>query len=179
MSTKNVKKQRLLLSHHLKLVAKLTLYTSLVAAVVLLFVLFMIKGPEAGSYADLIRSYTITRQNLWLILLLSGLAMLVLIGGITWLVCLYSSSLVAGPVYRFARNLEAATKAEPVLKIRSGDALQEVSDQLISCVDNLNKHYSELDGLVDQALAALEKDEDGEFKNAIKALEERVEMARL
>lgn len=140
----------------LKLVARLALGTSLVALAVLLAVIWLLGNGSGATYFETVRTYAATQKNLPTALLLSALGILALVSAVTWLVALYSSFRIAGPLYRFARNLELAHTTLELPAIRRDDGLQEESRQLLASVEALRQHYRSLAQLVEQAQRQLD-----------------------
>jgi hypothetical protein len=76
--------------------------------------------------------------------MLIGGALIVLVAGlITWIITLYSSARVAGPLYRFSRNIELEIEHGPVetTRIRKGDSFQGLSNKLARAAEGLAKYY--------------------------------------
>ena len=141
-------------SMHLKLVAKVALITSVVAALVLIFVTFIVGGEGGDSYFELIQAHRISQDKLDMAMLLAGLFLIGFVATITGVIALYASFRVAGPMYRFCRDLELSPISDAPLGIRKEDYLQEVSDELLNSIAVLREHYSELEEVVDQVSAA-------------------------
>ena len=93
---------------HLRWVAKIALSVGALAGVGLLLELFLITDGKGTEYGWIILSNNLTRENLGPAILIFGLAMTVLASVITWLISLYGSFLIAGPLFRFAQNLKNA-----------------------------------------------------------------------
>src|SRR4030065_873565 len=91
---------------HLKLVAKITLLVGAAACAGLILTLMSISHQSGSSYAETIRSFSLTREHLGTRLLVAGLFLVAFAAVITWLIALYSSFRIAGPLYRSACNLE-------------------------------------------------------------------------
>lgn len=137
-------------------------YLSLVLAGIALigFVLVVgYLGQTAGAdYRTVIASYTLTQQNLGTALLLVGLVMTAVVGVLTWLITLYSTFRVAGPLFRFARNLEQLIAAGPggLIPIREEDALQEDWGLLRDNAEALAEHYRAMREAVQRARRVLD-----------------------
>ena len=111
--------------------------TSLLAGLVLLGVVFWIGDSGGSSYFDVVRAHVLTQRQLGPALLVGGLILLVLVAAITWLVALYGSFRIAGPLYRFTRNLRQADATAPQ-GIRHDDGLQATSTHLQRAWENLH-----------------------------------------
>ena len=131
-------------------VAKVSLFTGVGAMIILAVLLVFLGKSGDGNYFDLIRAHSLTRHQLGDVMLLGGALSLVVIGLSAWLIALYASFRIAGPLYRFQENLDAARDRQPLLNIRQGDALQDVSNELQHAVRLLYAHYDEISLLVDE-----------------------------
>ncbi|WP_210397870.1 hypothetical protein [Motiliproteus sediminis] len=139
----------------LKLVGKISLWFSLVAFIGLTAVVILAGVPEA-DYLETLRSLSNTRDRLPLVMLAGGLVLAVGTGVTTWLITLYSTFRVAGPLYRFSRNLESGIRSGkvPQIRIRGNDQLQQECDLLQQSVGQLYAHYRHIDALTVAALNA-------------------------
>lgn len=133
-------------AHHVRLVGKLGLGVGVAAGTVLLFALSLITHYSGGSYGQIIGAQDLTRQYLGPAMLVAGLAVLAIVGVMTWLIALYSSFRIAGPLYRFSRNLELACSIGPIvpIKIREGDALQKEAQQVEDALSTVRSHLADL-----------------------------------
>ncbi len=138
----------------LALVGKISLWFSLVALIGLFGVVW-IAGSAGGDYLGQIQSLALARKNLPLIMLSGGLLLALGTGLTTWVIVLYSSFRIAGPLYRFSQNLEqGVSQGEvPRVPIRSKDLLQAESLFLQDTVSTLYGHYADLDRVAEQAAA--------------------------
>ena len=144
---------------HARLIARIALASGLLAAIVLLALIYALTGGSADDYSALVRSHTLTERNLAPAMLVAGLVLLAAAGALVWLAALYTSFRVAGPLYRFARNMEAACRGGEVTGIRRRDCLQQTSRQLAGSARRFRAHYEELRAVaarLEQALAAAE-----------------------
>jgi len=68
----------------------------------------------------------------------------VMAGLMTWFILLYSSARIAGPLFRFRKNLELEINEGPVptIQLRKGDYLQDLSGKLSNTVEHLSERYS-------------------------------------
>ena len=143
----------------LKLVGKISLWFSLVAAMGLMAVIW-IAGSVDEDYLGQIHHLAATRKNLPLVMLLGGLLLAIGTGITTWLITLYSTFRVAGPVYRFSSNLKLGVlQGEvPQISIRDTDQLQTENQLLQQSVSLLYQHYAALDQAAEQLLDELDRD---------------------
>lgn len=174
---------RRLRSLHLQLVSRLSLLTGLAASLALVVLILVLVGEGGNDYETIIRSYNISQENLGTGLLITGLLLLSLVGFITWLITLYSSFRLAGPLYRFARNFEAALQGQSgIFGIRGEDCLQDVSQELLSSVEGLQRHYQATQQVLDELDGLLDKGEPGHeeaLRQAVTRLKEHVDHVRL
>lgn len=139
---------------HLKLVSQVALGIGVLAAASFLLLVATLKTDPFGHYADIIASFRLTRQNLLPATLLTALVLLTATGLVTWLVALYSSFRIAGPLYRFARNLEATIAdgpGRPLRPIRRTDELHAEAAALRAASTALAQQYATMRSLVDRA----------------------------
>ena len=161
----------------LKLVSRVALLTSLGSIILLVVSVLFLTDLTGNSYAEIVYSHSVTQKNLKPVLLISGLCLLVFVTFITWLITLYSSFRIAGPLFRFAQNLKQAGKGIKPIGIREGDALQDVSRLLLESVTSLHSHYQDIDKHVAQILGDLDKLQErnvASLESEIKALKKRV-----
>lgn len=166
---------------HLKLVAKISLAVGAVAVLSLLGALTILGPNGADSYEAIVRSNAITSEHLGTIMLLAGLALVAIAGVLTWLIALYSSFRIAGPLYRFSQNLRLASAGDsaPLVDLRHGDSLQRQAACIENAVANLRSHYTTIEELACHAGAALERRDAAAYADAIaqlKALDAKVRL---
>lgn len=145
---------------HLKWVAKIALSVGALAGIALLLALFLITDDKGVEYGHIIFNDNLTRQNLGPAMLVFGLAMAVMASFITWLISLYTSFRIIGPLFRFSRNLKMAVEhpsAVPVA-IRQTDMLQRESKEFEASLVRLGEHYRCLREALDHARQTLPAD---------------------
>lgn len=172
-----------LIFFHLKLVAKIALSVGAVACAGLLVVLLLITDDKGSSYGQIISAYSLARQQLEPAMLVFGLTAIVFAGITTWLIALYSSFRIAGPLFRFSRNLEMEIKrgsAAPV-PIRSTDQLQCEWREFDASVTALRGHYAALREALDDVRQSLQDGADppAGMRQAVDRLKEVEHRARL
>lgn len=168
-----------LIFFHLKLVAKISLGVGTVAVLSLLISLLLISGPADDTYSAIIRTNSMTRDNLGKVMLTIGLMLVAIAGVITWLITLYSSFRIVGPLYRFTQNLKLAGTSDSsrLIELRKGDALRDQSANIQRAVANLRDHYAQVEQVSGEALAAFDKGDAAAYEDAVsrlKALDEKV-----
>jgi len=141
---------------HVKLISKVAIFTSLCASVVLLTLLFVISEEGQGNYLQIIQAHTITRQQLSSSMLVAVLLLLAIIGISVWLISLFSSFRIAGPLYRLTQNLQAALSFSNQQDIRHDDALQDIAREVRDSAEHLKQHYQLLDELIKKIDSSLE-----------------------
>jgi hypothetical protein len=166
---------------HFKLVAKVSLAVGSLAVLALLAVLTLITGDSGQSYGAIIESHSLTRQHLGAAMLIAGLLLVAITGFITWLIALYSTFRVNGPLYRFAQNLKLAGASDTValIELRKGDALAKQADGIKQAVSTLRQHYAGMKIASDQASSALVAGNAAQYADAIARLKELDEKARV
>lgn len=163
-----------LLIFHFKLVGRVALIAGAMSFGVLLAVLLFISDPAGESYWHVVRSHSITRQSLGTSLLLAGCLLVLAVAFITWLFSLYASFRIAGPLYRFARNLEQLTEegTARLVPIRQDDQLQDEAKKLQEAAQRLEAHYHDVSVATDRARAAIDGSDAGELAQAVATLRE-------
>ncbi len=149
----------------LQLVSRIAGVTGLVALLVLGAVVWWLTDAGGDSYFEVIRAHVLTRRQLGPAMLLAGLFLLALVALITWLFALYGSFRIAGPLYRFTRNLQQAER-EPPLGIRRDDSLQATSAHLQQAWADLHRLRRELDAASRAAQAALAAGDEQAWQQA-------------
>lgn len=133
-----------------KIISRIAMATTLAAGVVLIVAVLLFKDNQGLDYFSLVQSYTVTEKNLDAMLLMAGLFLLFCVGAVSWMLALYASFRMAGPLFRMARNLEVAPYSRDLPNIRKRDCLQDVSQQLHAAVAMLHDHYSCIGSQLDQ-----------------------------
>jgi hypothetical protein len=145
---------------HVKWVAKIALTVGAVAWVVLLLLIFLVKDDQGTNYAQIIYNHSLTRQALGPSILIFGLVMVAIASIATWFIALYSSFRIAGPLFRFSRNLKRIIEdalAVP-MAIRQTDMLQREWNEFDASQAKLREHYGALRDALDQCEQALHAD---------------------
>ena len=143
---------------HLRWVSKIAFWIGSTAAVGLIIVLFFLTNEIGTGYEELIHSRSLAQHQLGPALLIGGIFLVSFGALLTWLISLYSSFRVAGPLFRLTRNLAASIGQHPEkpISIRAADRLQEEAALLESSLGVLANHYRGLRDEVDQALQQTE-----------------------
>ncbi len=149
---------------HLKRVAGIALCVSAAACTGMLVALMLVSEDTGISYAQMIGSYSLTSRNLGWSLLVFGSAIIAVTGITTWLISLYSSFRIAGPLYRFSRNLEIGIEQWPAVPqpIRRADQLQRESKALNAGVSALRGHYDDVRRALQEVERSLQTGPAGE-----------------
>lgn len=111
---------------HLRWVSKIPLWIGATAAVGLVIDLFFITGDAGTAYGELIHSRNLAQHQLGPALLIGGIFLVSFGALLTWLIALYSSFRVAGPLFRLTRNLKGSIghRPEKPISVRATDRLQ-------------------------------------------------------
>ncbi len=170
-----------LIFFHLKLVAKVGVAVAALAALALVMVVLLITNGAGDSYDAVIRSNSLTREHLGIAMLVAGLVLVVVAGLITWLIALYSSFRVAGPLYRFSQNLKLANTRDAVelTALRRGDALTAQAAGIQQAVAALHQHQADLDAAVKDAANALSTGRAEQYAAALARLKMLDDKVRL
>lgn len=141
-----------------QLVAKIALIIGGVSCLAMVLALNFITDKSGVSYDTIIRSYSLGRQHLGPTLLVEGLCLVSFAGVFTWMVALYAGFYIAGPLFRFARNLEEFIAKGPVtpLPTRQKDKLKQEEQQMLRSIIRLQNHYGAMRAATETALAQLD-----------------------
>ena len=169
---------------HLKWMAKIALGVAALAGIGLLLALFLITDGKGTEYGRIIFADNLTRQNLGPVLLVFGLAMVLIASMVTWLISLYSSFRIAGPLFRFSQNLKNAIEhpAAMPLAIRQTDMLQREWQEFEASLVRLGEHYRRLREALEQARQTLPADSGPDLvalRQAVARLRERERLVQL
>jgi hypothetical protein len=129
------------LRRQLRLAARAALGVSLFALLTLMGTLYFLFRGQSDSYYQVIASLTRSQDQLITAMLLGGAIIVLVAGLMVWFIVLYSSARIAGPLYRFTRNVELEINEGLVqtVQLRKGDYLQELSDKLANAVTSLRQ----------------------------------------
>ncbi|HIJ84999.1 MAG TPA: hypothetical protein HPQ00_12460, partial [Magnetococcales bacterium] len=136
---------------HLHLVAKLSLWTGLSSGIVFAAVLFYLDIGQGNDYASLFHSLVMTRHHLKPVLLISGALLLASTGVVTWMIAIYSTYRVAGPLHQFTQTLKRQIEDGPcsVGHLRGTGDLESERLRLAGAANRLQYHYDGISELVD------------------------------
>lgn len=161
-------------SVQLRIVARVALAIALVSVVELVILLFLLNDSSGANYWQKIRSHSVTYSYLRPAMGIAGLSIFAFAGGITWVVALLYSFRVAGPLFRFARNLEGDLAEDGNLHpIRASDEFQAECRQLRSTLLGLREHRGKLADLANVVL-----DSESNPDAAAEALHKLIEVQR-
>lgn len=134
-----------------KWVARIALTFGAIASIGLLQEIILFTDEKGTDYAHIISNHGLTRQSLEPAILVFGLVMVV----IAWLIELYSSFRIAGPLLVFSQNLKGIIEnafAVP-LAIWRTDMLQREWNEFDASQEKLREHY----GCLREALGQCEQ----------------------
>lgn len=149
-------KSHLLLRLHL--VAKIALIVGGVSFLAMVLALSFVTDKSGVGYGTIIRSFSMSRQHLTMALLIEGLCLVSFAGVFTWLVSLYAGFYIAGPLYRFARNIEDFIEQGPVTPVptRQKDKLKYEEQQILRSIAKLQSHFGAMREAAETALAQID-----------------------
>lgn len=150
---------------HLRWVASFALCVGVIATGGLILTLFVLTDSSGTTYGELINSNSLVQSYLWPTLLISGCLLVAFTAVCTWLITLYSSFRIAGPLFRFSRNLETsiAIGSHKPIPIRDSDLLQKDAELLASTLVAVDAHYT---NLRDEVALAIKQTRSGEVDQA-------------
>ena len=144
-----------------KRVARNALWVSVISMLFLGLLIMSLNAPT-GNYFAILQSLTNSQDNLPYLILAAAALLIGATATTTYFIIIYSSFRVAGPLYRFARNLEFGhqnNNATPFIKIRQQDYFHQECDLMSDSTDVLLSHYQALSQEVEQ-LAKLNQNVD-------------------
>ena len=165
----------------LKQLGWIALLVGLAAAVVLGGLIYFLSTSGGTSYIEMINAHRLSQSHLVPALWVAGLFLLSLVALITGIIALYSSFRVAGPLYRFARNLSVSEK-HSIIGIRQGDCLQDVSQQLRDSIRSLDAYKQDIHEMLEKAEACLQSPDENtvvEYAALIKQLKAKLDGVRI
>ena len=109
------------------------------------------------SFITMIQTLSASRAQLPGLMAVGGLLLVLGTALTTWLIALYSSFRVAGPLYRFCIDLEHGIREGqvPRIRVRASDAAQDDARYLEETVSGLYRHQDEIAGTAEEALRHL------------------------
>lgn len=139
-------------------VAKIALILAAVSCLGAVLVLHFITGSLGENYAEVARYFSLSRKNIGPTILAAGLILVSFASIITWLIALYTSFYIAGPLFRFSRNFEILIEQGPAMltPTRKSDSLKLEEQQIRRSVAKLQQHYGEMRALAEDALSRLD-----------------------
>lgn len=155
--------------------------TGALSCLILLITLTLITDSAGDSYGYIIQSHALTRQYLGPAMVVAGLALISFSGLLTWLISLYSSFRVAGPLYRFSRNFKQAmiSDSTELTGIRQGDCLQQQVNAIKQAVLALRDQRRAIQDAADEAVIALEAGDAARYMATVARLKGLDEKYRL
>jgi hypothetical protein len=128
------------------LVAKVGLSVAIASFTGLLLLLLLIGDETGQEYAVVIGIFGLAKRSLGPAMIVFGLAIAGFAGITTWLFSLFASFRIAGPLYRFSRDLELLIERDSsaLIPVRDTDRLQHAWKTLDASVTSLRSHYEDL-----------------------------------
>lgn len=142
----------------LRLISRITLIVSAMFCVCILLVLALISGNSGTTYDAAISSLSLSLRNLGPTLLIASLLLVFFSIVVTRLISHRTSLRIAGPLYRFARNIEAFIEHGLVAPVptRRDDQLKPEKLQMERSIAKLQAHYDALRAATETALAQID-----------------------
>lgn len=140
----------------LALIGRISLLFAVLAIAGLVGVLLLAR-PVDGDYVAMIQTLSASRAQLPGLMAVGGLLLVLGTALTTWLIALYSSFRVAGPLYRFCIDLEHGIREGqvPRIRVRASDAAQDDARYLEETVSGLYLLQDEIATAADEALRHL------------------------
>jgi len=130
------------------IVAKISLSISIFTFTTLMVMISFAWVDHGGGYGDFIESQLISHKNIQYSIIIAGLLLILMSALISWFVSLYGSFRIAGPLYRFAQNMNHCHNPDTMLSLRSDDCLQELSNKIIHAAKQVENHKQEIINLI-------------------------------
>ncbi len=108
----------------LRFTAKISMGLSILSIVFLALIISFYGSDEKG-YSEIIVALWRTNDNLLLSVLIVGSMLIIIVAIMTWIICLYSSFRLAGPIYRLQQQLGLASNdnSTQLTRLRNQDSL--------------------------------------------------------
>jgi len=142
----------------LRLVSRITLIVSTLFCVGILLTLAFATGNPGVAYDSAIRSLSQSLLRLGPTLLVASLLLVLFSSAVIRMISHRASLKVAGPLYRFARNIEAFIESGPVTPVptRQEDQLKPEKQQIERSITKLQAHYDAIRTATETALAQID-----------------------
>lgn len=166
--------------YHIKTIGTVAFVVGMLSFITLALLLAFIGNSSGSTYLSIVKSGSVTRQSLGPSMLLAGLFLVSAAAAITWLVALYASFRIAGPLFRFSRNMEILIGSGDLklVPIRKEDQLQEEARQFMQSFTLLQEHYREIGAAANDTLAKIDSG-DPNLAQSLKKLHELDSRVRL
>jgi hypothetical protein len=166
---------------YLRWVAKIALSVGLLAVIGLVVELLLITDDKSAAYGHIILANNLTYEALGPAIIVFGLVLTITACLIAWLVTLYGSFRIAGPLYRFSQNMKSAIAdpfSQPVA-IRHGDMLQDEWLEFEASLTSLDQQYRRLRAAVSEAQRDLASDAEQATTETLAKLREVEHLVKL
>jgi len=165
---------------HLRWVAKIALSVGVLAFIILIIELFMITDDKGMEYSRIILSDHLTYENLVPTIMVFGLLLTIVASIITWMVSLYGSFHIAGPLYRFSQNMKNVIEhpSNKPIAIRHTDLLQSEWQEFAASLSKLDQHYRQLRAACEEVEQALPPDAKADLSAVREAVARLKEVER-
>lgn len=131
----------------LRVIGKISLLLAALTTLALAAFSGLLKEIPDGDYSTTVGTLALLKGQLDQFMVFGALGLVTLTAITTWVMALYSSFRVAGPLFRLARNLERLTECRnnELLPLRAGDRLQLEAAELKASQHALIDHYDQLE----------------------------------
>ncbi|MDH4235292.1 MAG: hypothetical protein OEV15_09205 [Gallionella sp.] len=146
----------------MRLVSRITLIVSAMFCVCILLVLAFISRNSGTTYDAAINSLSMSLRNLGPALLITSLLLMFFSIVVTRMISHRTSLRIAGPLYRFARNIEAFIEHGLVAPVptRQDDQLKPEKLQIERSIAKLQAHYDALRTATETALTQIDSQQN-------------------
>lgn len=166
----------------LRMLGRIGLTVAGLSVAALVGVVLLLGPAPSGDYGATVAFHVRARALVDQGLLLASLGLTAITAVVTWLISLYSSFRVAGPLYRFGKNLEElATRDLPrLLPLRADDELQAEAGELNAAAAVLAEHYASLQAAIDACERTIDENRSADALAAtLEALQAQVRRAQV
>lgn len=142
----------------LRLVSRITLVVSVLFCAGILLTLAFATGNPGAAYDSAIRSLSQSLLRLGPALLAATLLLALLSSAVIRMISHRATLKVAGPLYRFARNIETFIESGPVTPVptRQEDQLKPEKQQIERSIVKLQAHYDAIRAATETALVQID-----------------------
>lgn len=143
---------------HLRLIGKISVILAGLTTLALVILAGFFESLPDADYSTTVGHLALMKERLDHAILIGALTLVTLTALTTWVIALYSSFRVAGPLFRLSRNLETliGCRRSALPPLRKGDRLQQEAAELNAAQRVLVDHHARLRVAIDQCRRDLE-----------------------